>query len=147
MNLYTILVQSHSILRYVALFFLLVAVANSLVGVLRKTSFHGLDLKVPLWTMITFHLQLMIGLVLYVISPKVQFSASMMKSDLLRFFTMEHSSLMILSIALITIGYIRAKSHMDNGNKHILIFYSLALLLILVAVPWPFREALGTKWI
>ena len=147
MNFYSVLVQSHSILRYVALFFLLVAVANSLVGVLRKTSFHGLDLKVPLWTMITFHIQLLIGLVLYLISAKVQFSAAMMKSDLLRFFTMEHSSLMLLSIVLITFGYIRAKSNMDNGNKQIFVFYSIALLLILVAIPWPFREAFGTKWI
>lgn len=146
MNFYGILVQTHSILRYVALLFLVIAVINALLGVIKKTSFHGLDLKVPLWTMITFHLQLLFGLILYMISPKVQFSASMMKSDILRFFTLEHSLLMILSIVLITLGYTKAKSNMDKGNKTILTFYTISLVLIIIAVPWPFREALGTKW-
>ncbi len=101
----------------------------------------------PLWAMVTFHLQVLLGIVLYFISPKVQFTAEMMKSDLLRFYTMEHISLMFISIVLITLGYLRAKKKMESAHKQILVFYAIALLLVLIAIPWPFREIFGTNWI
>lgn len=147
MYLYPFILHSHSILRWVALLFLVIAIVNSLLGVIRKTSFTGTDLKMSLWAMVTFHLQVLLGIVLYFISPKVQFTAGMMKSDLLRFYTMEHVSLMLISIVLITLGYLRAKKKIEKGHKQILVFYVIALLLVLIAIPWPFREIFGTNWI
>lgn len=147
MYLYSFLLHSHSMMRYVALLLLVMAVVISLLGVIRKTSFNGPDLKIPLWAMVAFHVQVLFGFVLYVISPKVQFSGEMMKSDQLRFYTVEHILLMLISVIFITIGYVQAKKKMEQGHKKILVFYAIALLLVLIAIPWPFREALGTKWL
>lgn len=147
MSLYSIVVHLHSGLRYVALLLLLLAIGICMKRFLRPAIATPFSLKVPLFTLITFHTQLMIGIVLYFISPKVNFSSEMIKSDLLRFFTLEHSVLMLLSVALITIGYSRAKKNKNNrGYQQILIYYLIALLIVLVAIPWPFRHALVAGW-
>lgn len=147
MYLYPFILQSHSILRWVALLFLIIAIINSLRGLLKKTPITGNDLKISLWAMVTFHLQVLLGFVLYFISPKVQFTTGMMKSDLLRFYTMEHVLLMLISIVLITLGYSRAKKMLLVGHKQIFVFYFISILLVLIAIPWPFREVFGTNWI
>ncbi len=84
-------------------------------------------------------------LILFFMSSKVQFSGSMMGNSLLRFFTVEHSLLMIIAIILITMGYSRAKKAPKPFNV-IFNFYVIALILILIGIPWPFREALGAGW-
>jgi membrane protein DedA with SNARE-associated domain len=93
------------------------------------------------------HLQLVIGFVLYFISPKVIFSASSMKDSVLRFFLVEHISLMIIAVVLITIGYVKSNRAADEMKKHkkLIIYYTIALVLILASIPWPFR-GLGAGW-
>ena len=144
--MYPGLVHAHSGLRWIVLLLLIVAVINAL----RKMSggtFQGSDRKVALYTLIGTHLQLIIGLVLYLMSPKVQFGADTMKVSLLRFYTVEHISLMLIAIVLITIGYIRMKKAAADPAKFrsLLIFYGIGLLLILISIPWPFRN-LGAGW-
>jgi membrane protein DedA with SNARE-associated domain len=94
------------------------------------------------------HIQLIIGLVLYFTSPKVVFEASSMSSPLLRFFLVEHISLMIIAIILITVGYAKSKRITDirKKNRTIVIYYAISLVLILAAIPWPFRN-LGAGWV
>jgi membrane protein DedA with SNARE-associated domain len=78
---------------------------------------------------------------------KVVFSATSMKDSLTRFFLVEHLALMIIAIVLITIGYIKSdrEDDMMKKQKLLLIYYTIALILILVAIPWTFR-ALGAGW-
>jgi membrane protein DedA with SNARE-associated domain len=92
------------------------------------------------------HLQLIIGLILYFISPKVIFSGSSMSDPILRFFLVEHISLMLIAVVLITVGYVKTKK-IEGVKKYrtILIYYVISLLLILASIPWPFRD-LGGKW-
>ena len=74
----------------------------------------------------------------------------MMKTTLLRFFTMEHLVMMLLAITLITMGYSGAKRMSDSKRQHkrIFTFFLIALILILASIPWPFRTALGAhNWI
>jgi hypothetical protein len=146
MQIFSFLVQSHSIVRYVALLFLIIAIVSSLAAVLGKKSYTAQNSKTSLWAMAVFHIQVLLGLALYVLSPNVQFTAETMKSDALRFYTVEHIFLMLISVVLITIGYVRGKKRPESGNKQILIFYTIAFILVLLAIPWPFREALGAKW-
>jgi hypothetical protein len=147
MSAYTIILHCHSMLRYFALLLLILAIAKSLKGVIQKSDYSSTDLKLGLMTMATFHTQFLLGIWLYGISPKVQFVKAMFQIDILRFFTLEHSSLMIVSIALITIGYIRAKRAKEkSGHLQIFIFYFISLLIVLWAIPWPYKAALASRW-
>jgi hypothetical protein len=97
--------------------------------------------------MVSLHTQLLIGLGLYFISPRVQFFEGWMKEASYRFYGMEHILLMIIAIVLVTIGHGKAKRALDSTKKHktIVLFYCIGLLLILASIPWPFRN-LGAGW-
>jgi len=103
---------------------------------------------VNLFTMITFHTQLLIGLVLYFTSEKVQFVEGWMKETIYRFYGMEHISGMLLAIIAITIGHSKSKKGADDAAKFkaIKVWYVLAFILVLAFIPWPFRTELGAGW-
>jgi hypothetical protein len=145
--MYNILAHAHSGLRWLVLLFLILSIAQAF-SRWRSNTWSPAD--PPRSTLLAFiftHTQLLLGLVLYFISPKVQFSADTMSNALLRFYTVEHFSLMLLAVILITIGYGKAKRQrgMPAAHKTILIYYGIGLLLILVSIPWPFR-GLGAGW-
>jgi hypothetical protein len=99
--------------------------------------------------MVSLHTQLLIGLIQYFgTSTKVQFIEGWMKNPLLRFYGMEHILLMIIAIALVTIGHSKSKKGTtpEEKFKPIKLWYVIGLLLILAAIPWPFRDALGGGW-
>ena len=98
--------------------------------------------------MVSLHTQLLIGLILYFISPRVSFAAGWMKDAALRFYGMEHLAGMIIAIALITIGYVKSKKGTGPQEiyKRIKLFYIIGLILILASIPWPFRANLGGAW-
>ncbi len=148
--LYTILQHAHSGLRYVVIALLLLAILRAF----RKRSggslYEGKD-KLALYAFIATHVQLLLGLVLYFgLSPLVRLEGGMkaiMGDSVTRFYTVEHLTGMLIAIALITIGYIKAKKQVElnKGWKTIGVFYSLGLLLIMLSIPWPFRN-LGAGW-
>lgn len=142
-SFYNILVSAHSGLRWLVLLLLILAIFQTFS---RRGKFGDIkETKSVLIALIFTHLQFLTGLVLYFISPKVQFSSATMGSSVLRFFTMEHVLLMIIAIVLITMGYSRSKRAPKPFNVAFN-FYLIALVLILVGIPWPFRETLGAGW-
>jgi len=152
--MYEILKHAHSGLRWVVLIALLAAIINALnkkskLSHVDKSdaSFTKKDKMLGLFALIFTHLQLVIGFILYFISPLVQFSSGTMKNTVLRFYTVEHISLMLLAIILITVGYSKAKRSTDDAKKFksIGIYYLIGLILILISIPWPFRN-LGAGW-
>ena len=147
MSIYSTFVHIHSGLRWLVLIFILIAIINSAVKLFRKSGTNQKDCIFNRLSMILMHLQLVFGLVLYFISPKVIFSSNSMKDSLLRFFLVEHIALMIIAVVLITIGYIKSDRAVDvmKKQRQLLIYYSIALVLILIAIPWPFR-GLGAGW-
>ena len=80
---------------------------------------------------------------------KVRFSemGDVMGNSVLRFYTVEHITMMLIAIVLITMGYSKAKRQTEQarGHKTIFTFYLIGLVLILVSIPWPFR-GLGAAW-
>lgn len=142
-----ILKHAHSGLRWLVLIALIIAIFNALAKVSRKSDFTPQDRKIALFALIFSHIQLVIGLVLYFTSPKVVFDGSAMKNDILRFYLVEHISLMVVAIILITIGFSLAKRAVTDAKKFrsILIFYTIGLIMILAAIPWPFQKY-GTSW-
>lgn len=141
------LVHSHSGLRWIILIGLLVVIFNSFSGKRSGRDFTEKDRKLGLIAFIGSHIQLLLGLVLYMKSPKVSFD-NMMANSLFRFFTMEHVLMTCIAIALITIGYMQSKRAADSKTKFSkqFNFYLIALIVLLVSIPWPFRETLGGAW-
>lgn len=141
------LTHAHSGLRWVVLVLLLVAIGNAFMKWQGNKEFQGGDKKIGLFAMVFTHIQFLIGLVLYFISPRVIFAAESMKNAAARFFLVEHLSIMLLAIAVITIGYSRAKRTEDDSKKFktTFIFFLIGLILILAGIPWPFR-GYGTGW-
>jgi len=139
-----ILVRTHSGLRWIALGLLIYAILNAL---RKKDSYEKSDRLVNMFTMVSLHIQLVLGLILYFTSSKVSFVDGWMKNQLLRFYGMEHILLMIIAIVLVTIGHGKAKRATDSAKKHktIVVYYTIAFILILASIPWPFRN-LGAGW-
>ncbi|GAB4037495.1 cytochrome B [Spirosoma gilvum] len=143
--MYSGLVHAHSGLRWIALVLLVAAVGTGISKWQGRSTYTDGNRKLYLFTLISIHTQFIIGLLLLFISPKVNFG--MLSEKLYRFYSVEHTTGMIIAIALITIGYSRSKRATDATTKHRLIgiFYGLGLLLILASIPWPFR-IVGAGW-
>jgi uncharacterized membrane protein (DUF485 family) len=146
--MYSALKHAHSGLRWLVLLLLLAAIFNAFQKMRSGAKYEDVDKRLSLFALISVHLQLVIGLVLYFgYSPLVSFAEGFMKDSVLRFYTIEHLSLMLIAIAVITVGYSRAKRRADDVAKFKTTFnlYLIGLILILLAIPWPFR-GLGAGW-
>lgn len=143
--MYEALKHAHSGFRWVILALLIFAIFNAFT---RKNVYEKKDKMIYLFTMISMHLMLLVGLILNYISPKVQYVSGFMKDSSLRFYGMEHLIGMLLAIILITIGRRKAENAIEavDKQKKIRIFFTLGLIIVLAMIPWPFREALGGSW-
>ncbi len=141
-----ILKNIHSYWAYLVLIILSLATVNAMAGLITKREYKPKDFRLALLGLITTHLQFVFGLLLYFISGKIQWFNSditikeIMKSADLRLYNVEHPLVMIVSIALLTIGYSKHKKKLVSGPKFkfLAIFYSIALLLILSRIPWKY---------
>lgn len=138
--MYTGLQHLHSYLAYLVVFGLIFSLLNALTGWLQNRRFQDKDRKRSLLGLIPAHLQWVIGLVLYFVSPLGVSNASgaAMKDATSRLYLLEHPLTMVIAVVLITIGYSRAKRlRTDNARfKNLVIFYSIGLLLVLSRIPW-----------
>ena len=115
---------------------LLLAIIQSLLGWINRRPYTSLNRKINLFTLISAHTQLLIGIVLFFLSPFVQFNSNTMKDDTTRYFTVEHWVMMLIAIVLITIGYSKSKKIVMPEIKHrtVAIFYLIALVVIIGAI-------------
>ena len=136
MTAYSFLQHLHSGFRYIVLLLVIAAVIASLIGLFNAKPYTKGNSKLNLFTLISAHTQLLIGIVLYFISPLVQFSKAAMHDKYLRYYTAEHWVIMLIGIALITIGYSKSKKALTDVGKHktISIYYSIALILIFAGI-------------
>ena len=146
--MYSGLVHAHSGLRWIALLLLLFAIFNAAKSQ-SSGKYEKKDKMINLFAMVFLHIQLLIGLGLYFMSPKVNFVDGWMSVSMFRFYGLEHILLMILAIAVVTMGRSKAEKKLKgtrDKHRRILISYTLGLILILISIPWPFRAALGGSW-
>ena len=145
-SLYNALFHAHSGGRWIVLLLLLFAILNSLIAGNRP--YIRTDNRLGLLLTIFADLMLLIGIYLWVVGPwgyKLfnQYSTSeIMKDPSLRFFAVEHILGMLIAIILIHIGKAQGRKAISDRAKHrrTMIFYLVALLIILASIPWPFRE-------
>lgn len=136
MSAYQIFKYLHSGLRFVVLALIVVAILQALAGWLGNKTYSQGNRKLNMFAMISAHTQFLFGLILYFVSPFVQFGANTMKEATTRYWTVEHIAMMLFAIVLITIGHSKSKKATLPALKHraIAIFYILAVLVIIVAI-------------
>lgn len=148
-DIYSFLLHLHSIGRWIVLLLLLIAIFNSLVA--GKRPWIRTDARTGSILTIFADLMFLVGLALWYFGPrgyKVIQSMGMsavMKDSVARFFAIEHTFMMLAAIILIHIGKVQARKPVSDRAKHrrTIIFYLLALIIILISIPWPFRQAAG----
>ncbi len=132
----------HSIWAYLVLGVLVITTINSLMGFFSKKEYGARDMRLALFTLITMHLQLLIGLVLFFVSPSglnaITTNGIGSLSSGARKLALEHPTLMIIAIVLVTIGYSKHKKQRLSTPKFkkLAIFYTLALIAVLAMIPW-----------
>lgn len=136
--MYQFIQKFHSGWAYLVLLFLVVAVVNAVLGFLSKKEFTAKDRKISLMALIVTHLQLVIGLLVYFVSPFGVSALGQMADKTLRLTSLEHPLINIIAIVLITIGWSKHKKITDAPAqfKTFMLFYGLGLLLILSRIPW-----------
>lgn len=144
--MYIGLLHLHSFLRYLVLILLVIAIIQAFSGWFGNKSFTSSNRKLSLFTLIAVHIQLLLGLVLYFISPTVNSALAdmgeAMGDKVLRFWAVEHIATNLIAIVLITIGYSSAKRATTDKDKftRIALFYLIGFILIMTAIPWPFSR-------
>ncbi len=132
----------HSYWAYIVLAILIFAVINAIIGLLQKKEFTHKDFRLGLFTLIVVHIQLLIGFAWYFMSPWYKGlkdnGGEVMKDSATRLLAVEHPIMMVIAIVLITIGWSKHKKAVKSESKFktFVIFYGLALVLILARIPW-----------
>ena len=147
----SVLLQVHSILRWVILILLILSIVQSFIGWIKHRELREGDAKLWLFTMISAHTTLLIGLILLlfgrygILSSGLPEGVDLMKDKFYRFFWVEHPTGMLIATALITLGRAVVKKQITDPLKYkrAFWFFLLALVFILATVPWPGREIVG----
>ncbi|GAA0872959.1 hypothetical protein GCM10009117_21060 [Gangjinia marincola] len=142
--MYTALKHAHSGWAYIVLIVLIIATANAFIGFVRKREYRPTDFRLGLFTLIATHIQFLIALVLWIISPlglalwQNNSMKDLMGSSALRLYAVEHPITMIIVVALVTIGYSKHKKKLTSTPKlkTLTIFFSISLILMLSRIPW-----------
>ena len=142
--MYPILLATHSLVRWMVLIVLFTSIFNAYSGLLTQRKFLKFDNVVRLSTITIANLQLVLGACLYTISPFSNYFLHNFPETIhqreFRFFGMEHSLMMLISVILVTVGSVKAKRKEADCKKFktIAVWHTIGLLIILLSIPWSF---------
>lgn len=144
MTAYGIFVFLHSIMRWLVLIFGLFAIIRALTGLSFKRGWMSMDNRAGLLFTSVMDLQLLLGVILYFfLSPLTTAAlrnfAGAMANPEMRFFAVEHITLMIIAVVVAHVGRSLAKRAPTAPQKHrrTAIWFAISLLIVLAAIPWP----------
>ncbi|MDH4090557.1 MAG: cytochrome B [Cyclobacteriaceae bacterium] len=131
--MYNGLFITHSLLRYFVLASLIVVIVKALLGLAKKQPYGKWDNILGLYLFIFTHMQLLIGLILYFISPFVKFGSETMSDKITRYWTVEHLTGMVIAILFITLARTTSKRMTNDAAKHrrMFIFNTIACVIII----------------
>jgi len=143
----TILVL-HNLIRWLVLLFGAWTLWSGLSGIMARRIYTGADNRASFLFTLSCDIQLLLGLILYYANSwfdRLKDLGNNMKDTYNRFFTLEHALLMIIAWILVHVGRVAVKKATTPASKHkrTLLFFGLAIVLILVSIPWPFREVIA----
>lgn len=141
--MYSALLLVHSWSRWLVLVFGLIVIFRAFTGWQNRRPYVGADNGMAASFVGSMHLQLLVGLILYFISP-VGYKAieaggaAVMKDATGRFFAMEHMVMMLLAVIIAQVGRIISKKATDPVLKHkkAFIWFTIALVIVLMMIPW-----------
>ncbi|MFA4870488.1 MAG: hypothetical protein WC623_19990 [Pedobacter sp.] len=142
--MYAILLPLHSLFRWLVLIILFVAVFRAYQGRIKKYAFSSFDNTIKILTVKIVQIQFCIGIVLYILSPIVRYFLSNFSTAIhlreIRFFGMEHITMMVLAVGIITIGADKIDKAQNDYQKYriMAMWFTIALLMILTSIPWSF---------
>lgn len=141
----------HNLLRWLILIFAIWTVLKALSGLARNRQYTKSDGQSNFFFMLSMDIQLLVGLALFSVGSwfeRLKDLGANMKDPNIRFFTLEHELLMIIAWTLVHVGRVSVKKAATPRAKfkRTLIFFGIALVLILLGMPWPFREAISRPW-
>lgn len=143
-KMYSILLVLHSLTRWLVLAFLVYSIYRAFNGYIQNKLFSKTDNFFRHWTATVAHIQLMIGMILYTQSPIVKYfwtnTTTALQNQDLTFYGLIHITLMMTAIVVLTIGSALAKRKSTDREKFrtMLIWFSIVLVIIFIAVPWSF---------
>lgn len=147
--MYPILLALHSLIRWFVLLSLLLSIGLAWRGWLLGKKYTTVNDQVRVITTTIAHIQLLAGLVLYIISPIVSyflnhFNAAVHERQI-RFFGMEHITMMLIAIVVISIGSAKAKRNVSDADKFktMAIWFTVGLVIILSSIPWSFSPLIS----
>lgn len=148
--MYYLILLLHSLFRWLVLISLFYSIYMAYQGTIKKKVFTSNANAIRHWTATISHIQLIIGMSLYLQSPIVSFrtpAANLLSEQ--TFFRYVHISLMILAVVLITVGSAKAKRMPDDRDKYktMLTWFTVALFVIVIAIPWPFSPLANRPYI
>lgn len=134
-------------MRWFVLIAVVIAIVRSLNGMRNNSTFSKKDNLWSLLTLIGYHIQLIIGLTLY-IGRGWYALFGQMSDRLIRFFSVEHAFGMLVAIILVTVGRAKSKRATGDKAKHKTIFwyFLIALIITLITIPWPFLDTISRPW-
>ena len=142
--MYISLLSIHSLFRWLVLVSLLFGIYRAYSGWLQNKTFTPFENSVRHITATVVHIQFLIGLWLYFVSPVVDYFLSNFKSAVhqrdIRFFGMEHVTMMTIAVVMITMVSMSAKRKANDRAKFktIAIWYTIGLVIIFLSIPWKF---------
>ena len=142
--MYVTLIFLHSLFRWLVLVSLVVAIVRAYLGVNQLKPFSKTDNAIRHWTATIAHIQLVLGIILYTKSPIIKYfwkeTEETSSNWDVAFFAMFHAFLMFSAVVVLTVGSSLAKRKSEDGEKFrtMLIWFSIALFIIFIAIPWPF---------
>ncbi|WP_207514687.1 hypothetical protein [Longitalea luteola] len=153
--MYSVLLTTHSLVRWLVLISLLIAVFRSWQGWLHKKPFTPFDNAIRSAAVYTSQLQWLLGIILYCISPVVLYFFNYFKVAVhereIRFFGMEHITMMFIAVGLITTGSLRSRKKTSDAQrfKTMAIWFTIAFVIIFLSIPWqwsPFTRRPYFRW-
>jgi hypothetical protein len=130
--MYSTFLLLHSVARYFVLILIIVLILKSLAGWMTRSVYTPADNKISLFTLIFAHTQFLLGVILYFVSPFVTFSSETMKDPFMRYWTVEHITIMLIAIVLITVARSTSKKLTDGVARHRRLFILNAIALVLI---------------
>ena len=141
--MYTGFLHLHDTLRWLVLLSLVITLVKYISGWLANQSWEKTDNILGIVFTSLMDIQLLTGLVLYFfLSPVTKLAMSdfgaAMKDPGLRFYAVEHFSMMLIAVVLVHIGRAKSKKAKTDSAKFktATIFFMIALVVILAAIPW-----------
>lgn len=142
--MYPVLLTIHSLVRWLVIISLVVAIVNAYIGWFGNKQYLKKDFALQKIAVEFAQLQMLIGICLYVLSPIVRYFLTHFREGVrmreIRFFGLEHITMMLIAVILITAGAGAAKKKNTDKQKFraIAIWFTIVFIIIFLSIPWQF---------